>query len=166
MRGETGQEALIEGPAAALLKSKYALIVGIVDDEQAPHATRGWGLTVLSDQPGQVRLVLNADDRRLFGDPPGNRAIAITAADPRTLHAVQFKGWAGVAEPATDDDRAEVGPYCDAFFDVVAEVDGTDRRLLERLVPETFIACTVVIEELYDQTPGPGAGAALPGGSR
>lgn len=166
MRGEAGQEAVITGQAAALLHSKYALIVAIVGDEQVPYATRGWGLTVLSDQAGQVRLVLSADDRRLFSSAAGGRAIAITAADPRTLQAVQFKGRAGVVEPATGQDRAEVARYCDAFFEVVAEVDGTDRRLLERLVPEHFIACPVVIEELYDQTPGPGAGAALPGGSR
>ena len=33
------------------------------------------------------------------------------------------------------------------------------------MVPGDFVACTVVIDELYDQTPGPGAGAALFGGS-
>ena len=164
MRGQAGQEPVIGGKAAELLKSRYALIVAIVDDEGAPFATRGWGLTLLPDHPEQVRLVLSAADGRLLQDPSRRRAVAITAGDPRTLHSVQFKGQAGVAEPATDEDQVEVGRYCDSFFGVVAEVDGTDRRLLERLVPDSFVACTVEIEELYDQTPGPGAGAALPGG--
>jgi hypothetical protein len=166
MSGPTGQQPVIEGKAAALLRSRYALIVAIVDDEGTPFATRGWGLTLLPDHPEQVRLVLGAADGRLLQDLSGSRAVAITAGDPRTLHSVQFKGRAGAAEPATDDDRAEVGRYCDSFFGVVAEVDGTDRRFLERLVPDNFVACTVVIEELYDQTPGPGAGAPLPGVNR
>jgi hypothetical protein len=166
MRGPTGQQPVIEGKAAQLLRGRYALIVAMVDDEGAPFATRGWGLTLLPHQLEQVRLVLGAEDGRLLQDLSGSRAVAITAGDPRTLHSVQFKGRAGVAEPATDDDQAEVGRYCDAFFGVVTEVDGTDRRLLERLVPDDFIACTVVIDELYDQTPGPGAGAPLQGTNR
>jgi hypothetical protein len=166
MRGKSGQPAVIDGQAAGLLKSRYALIVAIVNEEGEPYATRGWGLTWLPEHPGRVRLMLDARDCGLLSDPPASQAIAITAADPRTLHAVQLKGRAGLAEPATSDDRAEVGRYCDAFFGVVAEVDGIDRRLLERLVPEEFVACVVVIDEWYDQTPGPGAGAALRGGSR
>jgi hypothetical protein len=43
----------------------------------------------------------------------------------------------------------------------VVATDGTDRRLLERLVPLDFVACDVMIDELYDQTPGPGAGSAV-----
>jgi hypothetical protein len=121
---------------------------------------------MVPDHPEQFRLVLGAEDDRLFQDPSGSRAVAITAEDPRTLNMVQFKGRAGMTEPATDDDQAEVGRYCDSFFGVLTEVDGTDRRLLERLVPVSFVACTVVIEELYDQTPGPGAGARLRGAGR
>jgi hypothetical protein len=166
MRGRTGQQAVIQDQTAQLLMSMYGLIVAIVDEEGEPYATRGWGLTLLPDQPDQGRLVLSADDGRFFQDPPGSRAIAITAGNPLTLHSVQFKGRAGVAEPATRDDRAQAGRYCDSFFDAVREADGTDRRLLERIVPNDFVACPVVIEERYDQTPGPGAGAALPGGSR
>jgi hypothetical protein len=57
-----------------------------------------------------------------------------------------------------------VASYCDSFFGAVEEADGTDRRLLERTVPGDFVSCTVEIDELFDQTPGPGAGAALRGG--
>ena len=85
----------------------------------------------------------------------------MTAADPRTLRAVQFKGRTGPAEAATTDDRAAVVRFCESFFGVVEEVEGTDRALLERLVPHDFVACTVAIESLYDQAPGPGAGAEL-----
>jgi hypothetical protein len=48
----------------------------------------------------------------------------------------------------------------------VTAVDGTERRLLERLVPSDYTAWTVAIDEVYDQTPGPGAGAPLRDGGR
>ncbi len=110
-------------------------------------------------------LVLGSDDGPQPQEGHGNRPIALTAADPRTLRAVQFKGRAGPVEHATADDRAAVARFCELFFGVVEEVEGTDRRLLERMVPDDFVACTVVLEGIYDQTPGPGAGAALLGGS-
>jgi hypothetical protein len=108
--------------------------------------------------------VLSSEDGPQLQNVCGPRAIALTAGDPRTLHAVQLKGRVGEAEPATDVDRAAVVRYCDGFFTAVQEADGTDRGLLERMVPRDFVACTVLVDEVYDQTPGPGAGAALTGG--
>jgi hypothetical protein len=158
-QGEKG--ALIEGAAAALLSSRHALIVAIGNQDQVPYATRGWGLTVLPGRPTRVRLVLSSEDGPQLQEACGPRAIAMTTGDPLTLHAVQLKGRAGNAEPATDADRAAVVQYCDGFFGAVQEADGTERGLLERMVPPDFIACTVEVDAVYDQTPGPGAGAAL-----
>ena len=33
------------------------------------------------------------------------------------------------------------------------------------MTPVGYVACTVAVEQLFDQTPGPGAGARLPGGT-
>jgi hypothetical protein len=148
--------------AAELLASRYSLVVALVGDDGVPYATRGWGLTVLEGQTSRVRLILSMDDAaEVEAAGRDGRRIAVTAADPVTLHAVQMKGRAGVVEDATPADRATVTEYCDAFFGAVQEVDGSDRESLEQLVPPDFVACTVAIDELFDQTPGPGAGAAL-----
>jgi hypothetical protein len=161
-----GEGPVVEGAAAEVLAGGCALIVGIVSDDRVPYAARGWGLTVLPGQPSRVRLVLSRDDGSRLRNDSDTRAIAVTAADIRTFHAIQLKGRAGVLEAADNADRAAVIRYCDSFFGAVEEVDGTERRFLNRLVPEDFVACTVVVDELYDQTPGPGAGAALPARSR
>jgi hypothetical protein len=156
-----GQEVVIDGTAAELLASRFSLIVALVGEDGVPYATRGWGLTVLDGQ--RVRLILSRDDAaELEAAGQGARGLAVTAADPVTLHSVQLKGRTGSIEDATAADRATVTHYCDSFFGAVQEVDGIDRRRLDRLVPPDFIACTVAVDELYDQTPGPGAGAALP----
>src|SRR5580700_2642454 len=164
MRDSPQLGAVIGGSAAALLADRYVLIVGIVGEDGWPYATRGWGLTVLPSRPGQLRLVLSSDDGPQLHKERDSRPIALTAADPRTLRAFQLKGQAGPAEPATAEDRAAAVRFCESFFSVVEELDGRDRRLLEPMVPDDFVACTIVIDERFDQTPGPGAGAALPGG--
>jgi hypothetical protein len=41
-----------------------------------------------------------------------------------------------------DGDQAAAASYCDAFFSAVEEADGTDRRLLEPLVPDHIPVAT------------------------
>jgi hypothetical protein len=155
----------IEAPAAELLAGRYGLVAGLVDGEGVPHATRAWGMTVLDERPLRFRLVLPLDDGLLLrlGEVVG--PIAVTATEPLTLRSVQFKGQAGPIEPATAEDRATVARFCDSFFSALIEIDGFERSCLERVVPADFLVCTVVVDELYDQTPGPGAGAAIGGGT-
>jgi hypothetical protein len=160
-----GQDAAILGAVAELLASGYSLVVALVSDDGLPYATRGWGLTVLTTDPARIRLILSRDDAdELKGRD--NRAIAVTAAEPPTLKAVQLKGRIEVVEAATAEDQHEVVAYCDSFFGAVHAADGTERRFLDLLVPRGFVSCTVAIEDLYDQTPGPGAGFSLLGGGQ
>jgi hypothetical protein len=146
---------------ARFLEGGCAIIVGAVLDDGAPHATRGWGLTLLPGEPARARLLLAADDSVGVAALTGGRAIAVTAADVPSLRSVQVKGHSLGVTPGTDDDRARAARFADAFFGDIARTDGTDRRVLERIVPADYVACTFTIEELYDQTPGPGAGAVM-----
>ena len=129
MGGSSSLGIAIEDPVGQLLGGRYALIVALVGVD-GRYATRGWGLTLMPGQLLQVRLVLGSDDGPRLQDGRGSLPIALTAADPRTLRAVQFKGRAGPAESATADDRAAVARFCESFFGVLQELEGTDRRLL------------------------------------
>ncbi len=52
------------------------------------------------------------------------------------------------------------------FGELRADIPAVSAKVLtERLRPAAYVACTVEIDEAYDQTPGPGAGARL-GGAR
>jgi hypothetical protein len=143
------------------LESGCALIVGTVSADGEPHANRGWGLTVLPGDGNHVRLLLDADDQRALADLARAGAIAITGADVRTLRSVQLKGRFVGSEAADENDRERARRFCDGFFGDVVVTDGTPRELLERLVPDDYVACTIAVDEVYDQTPGPGAGAPL-----
>ena len=141
------------------LEGGSALILGTVAADGAPHASRGWGLDVLGD--GEVRLLVDADDDVTLANATATGAIAITAADVRTLHSTQLKGHVVAVEAGGPADQARARRYCDQFFEDIHETDGTPFETLERMVPSRFAACICRFDEWFDQTPGPGAGAPV-----
>jgi hypothetical protein len=143
----------------AFLEAGCALIIGTVDADGMPLATRGWGLDVLDD--GQLRLLVDGDDEAILANLASTRAIAITAADVRTLHSTQLKGEVVSIEDADEADVARVRRYCDDFFVDIHETDGTAYEVLERMVPSRYRACRCQVSDWFDQTPGPGAGAPV-----
>src|SRR5690348_4732178 len=91
------------GPeTTAFLEGGCALIVGSVGADGAPTAARGWGLTVLSREEGECRLLLDAEETISVDKLLETRVIAVTAGDVPTLSTIQLKGRVERIEPATD----------------------------------------------------------------
>jgi hypothetical protein len=141
-----------------------ALIVAAVTPDGAPHASRGWGITLDMDHRTARLLLPAGDDVVIAALAARDARIAVTAGDIDTLHSAQIKGRALRIEPATATDEVTAAEYVDSFAAAVERVDGTPRALIERLVPTAYVACTITIDEVFDQTPGPGAGASVAGG--
>lgn len=138
-----------------------ALIVGAVDPSGAPWATRGFGAAVIEDGAA-LRIYLDADDRGVVPLLAPGASIAVTGGCVRTLASAQVKGRVRVVDDLTALDTAIRERATEMFVRDVNETDHTPRGLVEGMVPERFVACTVDVEELYDQTPGPQAGATVP----
>ena len=149
---------------SAFAAPEAALIVGTVLPGGKPYATRAWGVVLLpaagGAAPPTVRVVLDAAAVEVPGLGSG-ASLAMTAADVRTLRSLQLKGRTVGLEPPTPDDLRTASTYFESFAPAVAETDGTPRHLLERLLPEAYVVAVVTVEEVFDQTPGPGAGAAV-----
>jgi hypothetical protein len=148
----------------AFLESGCSTIVGMVTASGAPFATRGWGTKVLPGHPARLRLLVGAGALASLGRHPGDEetfAIAITGADVRSLRSFQVKGTARHLEAPDAGDLERSRAFCDAFFGDVAAVDGISAVLMQRLVPADLLACTVDVTDVFDQTPGPGAGAPV-----
>jgi hypothetical protein len=118
-------------------------------------------LTVAAVDDPQVRLLLDADDSTALDNLESTGAVAITAGHVPTLRAMQLKGRATRIEPATAGDYERSEHYIDAFFTDVQNTDGTARELLDRLRARDVVACIVEVDDWFDQTPGPIAGAPL-----
>jgi hypothetical protein len=143
----------------AFLERGTAFIVGTVSADGAPHASRGWGMDVVGD--GRVRLLLDAHDAGALANLAATGVIAVTAADVRTLHSTQLKGRVASVASGDEADAARARRFCDQFFADIHETDNTPYETLERMVPSSYAVCVVDVEEFFDQTPGPGAGAPV-----
>lgn len=155
---------MFDDDLTAFLESGCSTIVGLLTPSGEPFATRGWGIQVLGSAPARLRLLVGAGELASVGRRPGDGArfaIAVTGANVLTLRSVQVKGVAHDVEVPTAADLERSARFCDAFFDDVATFDAIPRSLMDRLAPTDLLACTVDVSELYDQTPGPGAGAPL-----
>lgn len=152
-----------DGIDRELAERGCALVIGTVGPDGSPHASRGWGLTLTPATASPVRLLLDAGDAVTLANlrREGDGRVAITGADVVTLRSFQLKGRVVAIDDADAEDRAKVDRYCDDFFTDIEATDGTPRVLTERLRPAAYVACTVEIDEAYDQTPGPGAGSRV-----
>lgn len=143
----------------SVLEAGTSLIIGTVGEDGEPRATRAFALTVVDDAP-TVRVLISADDPVAVEQLRTGR-VAITSADVRTLRSVQLKGRVVRVEASTDADIELMQEHSEAFFRAIHETDGHDIALVRSLLPITTITIEAVVEELYDQTPGPGAGVPL-----
>lgn len=135
-------------------------MVATVGHGGRPHASRGWGVTVLDGDGARIRLLLDADDAALEANLRGGSRLAVNGTDVRTLDSVQTKGRVVSLEEADAVDRRRMRRHCDLFWGAVEEVDGFPREMTAHLIPRRLLACVAELDEWYDQTPGPNAGRA------
>ena len=149
----------------AFLESGCGLIVATVSGEGEPHAARAWGLDLLEPgPPARMRLLLDPDDERTIAHAASRGAIAVTGANVLTLRSMQLKGRAVEVAVASPDDAARADRYIRAFY---ADVEATDRvpwERFEHFLPAGYVTCTIEVHDVFDQTPGPGAGARVGAG--
>ena len=152
---------VLEAETARFLGDKAALIIGVVGADGRPFATRGWGLTVLDRATGESRVLIDVDDEERLAHLEGGGRIAVTGSDVPTLRSCQVKGTVDGFDEVTAADLAHVEHYCDGYFGDIEAADHFPRHLLERHRPDGFVACRFVVEDVFDQTPGPHAGAPM-----
>jgi hypothetical protein len=138
-----------------------AVVVATRDEALRPHIARGWAVELFPEER-LVRLCVEAaDGSRAMANLTGAPEIAVTLMRPSTYRSVQMKGTlVGIQEP-TDDQRRGAEEHQLALSDESAMVGLSPRLAVRLLRPEALVSVTLLIDEIYDQTPGPTAGARL-----
>lgn len=113
----------------------------------------------------RVRLAVSADDPVMV-TTLGQHAervvhLAVTGADVATLRSLQLKGRVVAVEEPDAADRELVDRHQNLFVAKIEATDGHPRDVVWRFLPTALIMVEVVVDEAYDQTPGPDAGQAL-----
>ncbi len=139
------------------LAQGLSLAVVTRDDRMMVETQRCAGARM--DAEGRVWLAIPLPDgRRTLANVEATGAIALVAAYPLTYRTVQLKGsdaarveWPELAEVAA--------VHRQRLMDVLAHF-GTSHAVL-RFWSNDFAAVRFTPTEMYDQTPGPGAGLPL-----
>jgi hypothetical protein len=154
--------ALDAGVAAfAEISARGASILAAVTlPDGTPRATRAWSCEVVDATRRRLRIVFSDNATELVDAlRTGTGRVAVTSADVATLESVQVKGPVVSVGPTTPHDDAVVAHHCELLIEVIHRTDGMPVDVLRRFLPVTTIAVELEVEEVYDQTPGPTAGA-------
>ena len=154
---------MISDEVFAFLAGGKSVVVGTRDARLEPEVTRAVGLRADPDRRHVSVFLAAATAERTLRNLRDNGRIAIAVSNPPDHRALQLKGALADLRAATEEDAAAVLAYV-AQVSQVLDVLGLPARLVSRL---NCLPCTrayVRVDEIFLQTPGPGAGSAL--GSR
>ena len=146
------QVAFLEGP--------NSLVVGTQDGRRVPEATRALALRHEAGDRVTVYLPAGSSDQAVANLAREPR-IAVGVSRPSTHKTYQLKGRALEVKPAPADAQPALEQAFAAFVQEAAAV-GLPPRLLQPVVYWPAVMVLVEVSEVYDQTPGPGAGGRCP----
>lgn len=155
--------ARLHGELLAFLGCGLSVHVGACNRAGDPQVVRALALRIEPDHRVSLLLSTPSADGLLaaIGEVP---VVALTACQPSTHRAIQVKGRAAelsVADPAHWPERL---PFKDRFLTEIAPY-GYDEAFADSWLdvpPEQWRVVTFTPTGAWNQTPGPGAGQAIP----
>jgi len=149
----------------AFLHAGVASFVGTASPELAPALTRGFAPRVAADRRSIDIFVGRAQAAGCLSNLRPGRAIAATLGNVMDYRGIQIKGVCAGWQDAGADDVDWVEDYWRLFLANCGEV-GLAPELIVGLRCRDLLRVTLVPMVIFRQTPGPGAGGAVEGGSR
>jgi hypothetical protein len=142
------------------LAGPVSIAVATQDGALHPDCTRALAIRP-GPGPNQVTVWLPTPiAERACSNLGRDPRIAVGASRPTTHQTFQLKGRAVRVAPGGDDARAIIDGCFEAFTQEALQV-GMPRRLLDRVVRWPVVEVEVEVEDVFDQTPGPGAGGRV-----
>lgn len=144
---------------AEFLTRGLCVLVATRDASLAPHCVTGSAVVLAGPGRGVVFLP-SFESAPALANLRANGAIAVLLEEPTTHRGIQMKGMvAALREPTTSELRA-VADFAARTKSELSAI-GFAPTVLERM---NFMPCTAVeftFEQVFEQTPGPGAGRAV-----
>lgn len=145
---------------ASVVEAGIALIVGTSDPDRAPRAGRAWTVAIVADDPLRIRVAVTADDPVLVENMRSGQ-IAVTGTDVTTFRSFQCKGRTVAVEPPSSEDLAVYAAQTEQLLGAIRATDHTPIDVVRRMMPRAVVMAELVVEQVFDQTPGPNAGSAM-----
>jgi hypothetical protein len=145
---------------AEFLESGVSILVGTRDARLRPTCMRAMGASV-DRSIGRVTILLpEACAAQTLGDLRDNGRVAVTFSRPFDHKSVQLKGVCDEIRPSTPEEHALEERYRAAFSEQLYAV-GMPRAVTRRMRTTPSVAVVFEVRQLFEQTPGPRAGAPI-----
>lgn len=142
------------------LESGVSLLVAGRDAALRPHCLRGVGARAESDRTSATVFVVTDLAEALLDGFADNGQIAVALSRPIDHRTLQLKGRVQEMRPATRQEETLQERYLAGFVEQLYCV-GFSRTVVRRMRLTPSTAIRFAIEQVFDQTPGPGAGRTL-----
>lgn len=145
---------------AHILESVGTILVGTRDATLTPEITRGWGPTILPDGHTMDVCVSLSTGAKTLENLADCDEIAITFHQTVTYQTVQLKGRFLESGELTAQDWEAFEHQKNIFLEQT-KMHGLPLSIASRLFTSDLVRVRFVVQEAFEQTPGPGAGAKL-----
>lgn len=151
---------MIDRTLAAFLEEGVGIHIATRNEALQPNGARAIAVRVEPDGAHLVVYVARVAAARILPDLESNGQAAVGFGRPVDDRACQVKGvFAGVRD-ATEDERPQVLAQWDGFLGSLEKI-GIPRAATRTWVTWPAVAIRLRANALFDQTPGPDAGAPL-----
>lgn len=146
------------------IESGVSVVVGTRDEGLVPEIVRAWGPQVNRDRRSIRVCVPEATSIRTRTNLVGNGRIAVAFSLPSTYETVQLKGRHLRTTKPSVDDLLRVDRHRESFARVNESIGVARARVetfwrRELASSPLFVTIHFVVHAIFNQTPGPGAGA-------
>ena len=151
---------MIDGELAAFLQEGIAIQLGTRNAGLEPNGVRVVAVAVEADGAHVVAYVPQASAGLVLPDLEANGQAALVFARPPDERACQVKATFTGSRPATGAERDSVQAQWGRWVDRLAMI-GVSRATLEPWTSWPCVAIRLRVTAIFNQTPGPHAGARL-----
>ena len=152
---------MIDKELAAFLEEGISIQLGTRNAALEPNGVRVSAVTVESDGSHVIAYVPKVSAAQVLPDLEANGQAALVFARPIDDRACQVKGVFAGSRAATRAERALVARQWEQFLAYLDAI-GLRRVAVDGWISWPCVAIRVRVAALFNQTPGPGAGAAIP----
>lgn len=145
---------------AAFLESGLAIVVATRDESLQPDGAPAWAVRVLEDLRHVTVFVHAKSAPALLENLERHREIAIVLDKPSTHRACQIKGTLVSSRKARAGERDEIVRQLELFRSDLGVI-GIPEEMTIDWQAWPGVALEVSVSQVFEQTPGPGAGEPL-----
>jgi hypothetical protein len=152
--------AILSAELVDFVEGGVSILVGTRDEALKPEAMRALGAQVGAGRDTIVLFLPEATSVRTRANAEKTGVLAVTFSRILDHKTIQVKGRVNFIRPTTAEERALQERYHVAFSEQLS-LAGVARSVSRRARKFPSWAVEVSVDELFAQTPGPGAGKRM-----